>query len=372
MLSLEERARRYAAIRAEMETRGVDVLLVVGRDGSGERGNHRYLSGYGIVAAFPHYVVFPREEVEPVFFSGSSPAANIGVASGWVRDLRADRKPADELVDEVARHRRSGAIGVSSTIPVPIYRALAAAHGDDAIVDALDCLRGPRLHKSAEELACVRRSAEVADLAFGAVREAVRPGVTDFEVYGELRRVMHAAGCEYSMDIIDAGDGSAAGAPRGIKIGEDVLIQIELTPAWEGYYTQLRVPFSSRRDGWPEAWLPLLAAWERGYEAARARIEPGVSVHEVYAAAAAGVRSAGLEARRRAGHALGLEVDEFVSIDPDEQAVLEPGMVLVLHVPVLGGGLQLMVGGTFVVTEDGHEELNDLSTLSVRAEVRSG
>jgi Xaa-Pro aminopeptidase len=363
VLSLAERDRRYAAVRREMEERDVDVLLVVGRDGSGERGNHRYLSGYGIVAAFAHYVVFPREG-EPVFFSGSSPAANIGVASGWVRDLRADRKPLPEVVAEVGRLRGGGRIGVSSTIPVPLYRALAAAHGDETLVDALDCLKGPRLRKSPEELEAVRRSAAVADVGFAAVTEFLREGVTDFEAYGELRRVLHAAGCEYSMDIVDAGDGTAAGAPRGVVLGADQLVQIELTPAWEGYYTQLRVPFTSRADrAWPAAWRPLLDAWAVGYAAAREQIRPGVAAAEVYAAAKDGVESTGLEARRRAGHALGLEVDEFVSIDPDDETVLEPGMVIVVHVPVRGNDLQLMVGGTFVLTEDGHDELHDLSGL---------
>lgn len=366
-LSLAERERRYTLVREQMEEQGVDVLLVVGRDGSGERGNHRYLAGYGIVAAFAHYVVFPREPREPIFFSGSSPAANIGLASGWVQDLRTDRKPLDEIVAEVGRQLGDGTIGITSTIPIPIYRALLAEHGDERIVDALDCLRGPRLLKSDEELDCVRRCAALADDAFAAVRDVVRPGVSDFAVYGELRRLLHAGGCEYSMDIIDAGDGTAAGGPRGVTIGESSLVQIELTPAVEGYYTQLRVPFSSQGDRWPHDWEPLLAAWESGYDAAREAIRPGVTASELYAAAADGVTRTGLEARRRAGHALGLEVDEFVSIDPDDHTVLEPGMVLVVHVPVRGNDLQLMVGGTFVITEHGHEELNDLTVLTSRA-----
>lgn len=363
MLSLGERSRRYAAVRAEMAKRGVDVMVIVGRDGSGERGGHRYLSGYGIVAAFPHYVVFPAEDVEPVFFSGSSPAANIGVASGWVKDLRADRKPLREIAAEVGRYKGSGRIAVTNTIPLSLYRSLAETHGDEAIVDAVDCLRAPRLRKSAEELDCVRRSAEVADQTFASVRKVVRPGSTDFEVYAEVRRAIHSAGCEYSMDIIDVGDGTAAGAPRGIRVGDETVAQVELTPAWDGYYTQLRVPFSSQADGWPAAWHPLLAAWEEGYRTAVERIVPGATAREVHAASVEGVKRSGLEGRRRAGHGLGLEVDEFISISDEDETVLEPGMVIVVHVPVRTEERQLMVGGTFIVTEDRHEELNDLSTL---------
>jgi Xaa-Pro aminopeptidase len=363
MLSLSERNRRYAAVRREMAARDIDVLLIVGRDGSGARGAHRYLSGYGIVAAFSHYIVFPADDVEPVFFSGSSPAANIGVASGWVNDLRPSRKPLDEIAAEVARFKAGGKIGVSDTIPLSLHRALAAAHGDDSIVEALDCLRGPRIRKSPEELDRVRRSAEVADRTFESVREVVRPGVSDFEIYAEARRVIHSLGCEYSMDIIDVGDGTAAGAPQGAQVGADDIAQVELTPALDGYYTQLRVPFSSHESGWPDKWAPLLDAWEEGYRSASELIVPGSTALEIQAAALAGVERGGLTGRRRSGHGLGLEVDEFISISEDDETVLEPGMVLVLHVPVLTDELMLMTGGTFVVTETGHEELNDLSSL---------
>jgi Xaa-Pro aminopeptidase len=363
MLSLSERDRRYAAVRKEMAARDVDVLLIVGRDGSGARGAHRYLSGYGIVAAFSHYIVFPVEDVEPVFFSGSSPAANIGVASGWVNDLRPSRKPLDEIAAEVGRYKASGKIGVSDTLPLSLHRALAMAHGEDSIVEALDCLRGPRIRKSPEEIDCVRRSAKVADRTFELVQKVVRPGVSDFEIYAEARRVIHSCGCEYSMDIIDVGDGTAAGAPQGRRVASDGIAQLELTPALEGYYTQLRVPFSSRENGWPDQWARLLGAWEEGYRSAAELIVPGTPAREIQAAALAGVEHAGLTGRRRAGHGLGLEVDEFISISEDDDTVLESGMVVVLHVPVLTDDLMLMTGGTFIVTETGHDELNNLSSL---------
>ena len=231
------------------------------------------------------------------------------------------------------------------------------------IVDASDCLRGPRIRKSDEELDCVRRSAAIADLTFASVREVVRPGLSDFEIYAEVRRAIHTARGEYSMDIIDVGDGTAAGGPQGRLVAADGIAQVEMTPAWEGYYTQLRVPFSSDPGGWPHKWKPMLAAWEEGYRSAAEQLVPGSTAHEVQAAALAGVERAGLVGRHRSGHGLGLEVDEFISISDDDATVLEPGMVLVLHVPVRADELMLMTGGTFIITGDGHEELNDLSSL---------
>jgi len=66
-ISLVERERRYKLIRQEMAKQDLDVLVIIGRDGNMHRGEYRYFSGVGVMG-HPHYLVFPREEAEPVFF----------------------------------------------------------------------------------------------------------------------------------------------------------------------------------------------------------------------------------------------------------------------------------------------------------------
>jgi Xaa-Pro aminopeptidase len=356
-LSLEERARRYAAVRAEMAARDIDVLVVVGRDSSNERGNHRYLTGYGVAAAFAHYVVLARDaDVDPIVFSGSSPSALLGEARGWVTDLRKSRTPQEEIVAEVGRLRGGGRIGIVDSLPIPVYRALVARHGEDAIADATDCLRMPRLRKSAEEIALMRRSADLADVAYRHLRDVVAPGRTDWEVYAELKRVLHASGSEYSMDIIECGDG-AASVPVGHTIGDDDTVHVEITPSWDGYYTQLRVAFPVRDDAWTNGLARVHEGWKAAYGAAAEALAPGVTAAAVYERAAAALSEAGLAMGHRAGHGLGLDVDEFVSLSPGDDTVLEPGMTVVVHPRVTHEGRHLMMGGTFVVTDDGREAL---------------
>src|SRR3990170_5217757 len=111
-ISLRERKRRYELIRKQMDHQDLDVLVVIGRDGSNNRGNHRYLAGYGVVAAFHHYVVFPREEIEPVFFSGESLAIHTPNARGWVNDIRPQPRPQKLVVEEVRRFKQKGGVGL--------------------------------------------------------------------------------------------------------------------------------------------------------------------------------------------------------------------------------------------------------------------
>jgi Xaa-Pro aminopeptidase len=357
-LSLEERDRRYAAVRAEMEARDIGALVVLGLDCSNERGNHRYLTGYGVAAAYAHYVVLARDAaVDPIVFSGSSPSARVGVARGWVTDLRTDRLAREEVVAELGRLRGDGKIGIVDNLPVPVYRELVARHGEDAIVDATDCLRGPRLRKSEEEIALLRRSAELADLGYRRLREVVEPGRTDHQVYAELKQVLHAAGSEYSMDIIECGDGAAT-VPVGHVIGDHDTVHVEITPSWDGYYTQLRVAFPVRDDAWSNGLARVNEGWKAAYAAAAGALKPGVTAAEVYDQAASALSEAGLKMGHRAGHGLGLDVDEFVSLDPGDQTVLEAGMAVVIHPRVTDEGTHLMMGGTFIVTDDGPEALS--------------
>ena len=333
-----------------MADRGIGALLVVGRDGSNERGDHRYLTGYGVAAAYAHHVIVAADPtVEPIVFSGSSPSARVGVARGWVTDLRTSRLPQPEIVAELGRLRGDGRIGVTESVPIPVYRALAAAHGEAAIVDGTDCLRLPRLVKSAEELELIRRCAAIADDTYRHLLPRVTPGATDWELYAELKHVLTAAQCEYTMDIIECGDGAAT-VPVGHTIAEGDVVHVEITPSTEGYFTQLRVAMPVGEPSWSNGFQRLRSGWRDAYEAAREQLRPGVRACDVYAAAARALEAQGLAMGHRAGHGLGLDVDEFVSLDPGDETVLEPGMVIVIHPRVSEAGRHVMMGGTFAVT----------------------
>ncbi|MFC1820819.1 M24 family metallopeptidase [Thermodesulfobacteriota bacterium] len=299
--------------------------------------------------------------MEPVFFSGGSPSARTPNARGWVNDIRGERNPHKPLEEEVARFKTSGGIGLVQidTIPIPFYLDLVKKFGTEAIRDATDIFKNARLVKSKEEIECCRKSAKVANDVYLHLKNIVRAGLTDWEIYGDVRRLIHEGHCEYSMELINCGESDGSYAPIGSVLAEGGRIGIEITPAYEGYYSQLRVdvpvspPSASRRK--------LFEVWEKGYVAAIEALRPGSKACDVYHAVDNAIQSKGLTPGGRAGHSIGLDVDEFLSLDPQDETVIEPGMTIVIHPTVLGkDGERMMLGGTFMVTKNGQEALNDV------------
>jgi Xaa-Pro aminopeptidase len=366
-ISLRERARRYTLIREQMDQQGLDVLVIIGRDGSNNRGNHRYVAGYGVVAAFHHFVVFPRDEVEPVFFSGESLAILTPNARGWVNDIRPQLKPQKLVAEEVRRFKRSGKVGLveMDTVPIPIYLDLAKEYGPESVCDATAIFKKARLIKSAEEIECCRKSAKVADDIYLHLKSMIRPGLTDYEIYGQMSQRVHQGKCEYAMNVINCAETNSLYAPIGSTLGEKGRLSVEITPAYEGYFTQLRADMPV--TAYQESEQRLFEAWNEAYTRAIKELKPGARACDVYAAASNVAREKGFALSGRAGHAIGLDVDEFLSLDPKDETVIEPGMVIVLHIQLKDSeDHRLMNGGTFLVTEHGQEALSKVSFSSAR------
>ena len=358
-ISLAERERRYAFVRDRMRQQDLDVLVVIGRDGANNRGNHRYLSGYGVVAAFNHYIVFPREPVEPVFFSGQSLAILTDNARGWVRDVRPQLNPVKTVVDEVRRFKRGGGIGLVEigTVPIPIYLDLARDFGAATVRDAAGIFKEARLVKSAEELECCRKSAGLADTIYHELKRTIRPGWSDHQIFGLMSRLIHEGGCEYMSNVINCADSNALYAPIGSVLTVGGRLSVEITPACEGYFTQLRADIPVSVYGAPEQ--RLLQAWKKAHAAALEQLRPGIRACDVYRAAADVVDREGYAASGRAGHAIGLDVDEFLSLDPTDETALETGMIIVVHIQLRDNNdRRVMNGGTYLVTPQGPEPLN--------------
>jgi Xaa-Pro aminopeptidase len=366
-LSLDERSRRYAAMRKEMEARGLDALVVIGRDSTGGRGDFRYIASYAPVTPFPHFVVFSRVDQEPRYLSKLPSRSALAVGSGWVNDAQTFWLGLDEaIVEQVAKVLDGGRIGLGrmETIPIPLYQALVSRFGAESVVDAADLFEAVRVVKSEEEIALSRTAALASDAALALLRSEVRPDTTDFEIYSQARRVMHEHGAEYSMDII--GCNTASGwAPIGARPGDDGFVQAEWTPAVGGYYNQIRFDFAFGE-----------AARSRGrardvlrdaYDAAVGVARPGTTSEELYAASYEVIDAAGFTGGAgHFGHGLGLDVAEGVSIEPGDTLALAPGMVFVLHPKIIpaAGEPQLMLGGSFLVTADGVEALNEVDCFS--------
>jgi Xaa-Pro aminopeptidase len=127
-----------------------------------------------------------------------------------------------------------GTVGLEfwSHVPNPaVSKELVSAfyaQGIHEVVDVTRAVRAIRRAKSPQEIAYVEEAARICDIGHDAVREVLRPGVTELEVYGEATRAMAKAGGEVSgiVGAISSGPlfaGHALNSRRVIEEGDFVF-----------------------------------------------------------------------------------------------------------------------------------------------------
>lgn len=372
--SLNERDRRYRAVRANMEKSGLDALIVYGSTGVGGqwRGNFSYLTGYCLIFASAA-VYFPLEGGPVAFIPGENQLLDAR-RPGWIEDMRLTGNPIGELCAHVKSQKTAGGkIGVSSLAAVPadavdeIRAQLAGAEladGASAVFDAREV-------KSEEELEAARRGAWVGDMGWRRSLEILRPGLSELEWKAELERVMTAEGADGYFNMLGAGRPDAGHpdgeddvfrgfviSPTARKFEQGDLALLEITPRVEGYWNQVvrLVSFGEPPEYIRKAHEACLDA----KRAALAQIKPGETFTSV-AESISGVLEGHGYAMKGVGsaHTSGLDLSESI-MNLDNRRVVEPGLLLTVHpMTATGDWRQLFVGESYFLHPDRLEMLND-------------
>jgi Xaa-Pro aminopeptidase len=361
-ISQQEFQRRYKAIRALMEKDELDSLLIIGLGDDFNRGNIRYITGSGRGGC----CIFPMEG-SPIFFMGvqqlASPKLSATLAALELLDLQETAHPAEEAVHALSRLDKGNRIGIigMGCISVPMYLAVKEAFGE-RVLDRTAMLELLRVVKSAEEIEKTRQAAAIADTVFHRLREIVRPGLSEYEIYGEVKKITYEMGCEYSFDLID-GAGATMNMsfyPTTDRLETNGTLFMEITPAYEGYYAQL--PVTLPVVNYPSHVRQMVRAWSEADTAAFRLLRPGTKVSDVYHMLVDTVHARGFISPYRPGHAIGLDALDFWSITEDNQRILAAGMVLAVHPSVLQkfGGDGCGMGYTYLITDTGAEKLSKI------------
>lgn len=100
------------------------------------------------------------------------------------------------------------------------------------VTDGSDVLREARWLKSPQEIAYIEKAVEIADIGLEAAKNAIRPGVTELEVYGEIVWAMAKAGGENpSMTLpvlsgLKANTGHALASRKVMEADEQVNVDV--------------------------------------------------------------------------------------------------------------------------------------------------
>jgi Xaa-Pro aminopeptidase len=193
-LSLQERDRRYAAIREQLRARGVNCLIVTGSD-LFYLTNHLPGEQVGLLAidgdAPPTVQLNGRHLVD------ISPQVLLD-SQDWVTDVRSTGSPMVERIKEL--HLENGTIGLTRTragvggLGHGFYTELQSTFPNAKLVDVSDVLLNLRTIKSDAEIALIDRANHVFDAAVARVHEFARPGMRGALIVAEGNRAMVEAG----------------------------------------------------------------------------------------------------------------------------------------------------------------------------------
>lgn len=355
-LTPAERDRRIQLMRRNMRERALAALVVSGS--TSRKGHFQYLTNYNIPIDYC-YMLLPLDG-DPTLFVFTPNQARIAPKRSWVPDARYSpdygASIAARLKEIGAADKTVGVVGME-VMSAKTYQTILELLPSANLVDAGEIVVEARTLKSDEEIALIRESAVVADGACAAGRAAAEEGAHDYEVFAEMEYFLKRRGVIEAFNLATADTLPAFPyLPVGnvLKSGDAVLM--EITPRYQGYYAQLTTGATVGAPNREREKMVEVAkeALERGIEVLR----PGVLASDVDAAMRAVVEKAGYTMPQRAGHGVGLDVDERPALIPSNRTPLEPGMTVVVHpsvvIPERGG---VFLGGTFLITPKGHEKL---------------
>jgi Xaa-Pro aminopeptidase len=270
--------------------------------------------------------------------------------------------PVEALVaairDNGLEHGRLGIDEVSIT--AQCFDQLRDALPNVTFVRSASLLQRVRAVKTPEEIARLRRAAQIGEMSIEAAFAIAADGVTELDFMREFNRttVSHD-GLPVSV-CIGFGERSAMSnaqpSERALKNGDPIRFDVG------GRYRHYRSDIS--RCGFfgepGEQIRRYHNALHRGVLRAYDLIKPGVVVSDIFNAVMETVRKEGLPHYRRnhVGHGIGIDGYDYPNVAPSEDGALEEGMVLCIETPYYELGLAgLQVEDMLVVTAGGVESL---------------
>lgn len=375
----EEYRRRLNTIRAEMQRRGLDILIV------NDVANQHYITGYdGWSFYTPQVVIVPLDDVEPVWIGRAMDAAG-GLLTAWMRpdnivgfpeDLvqRPDRHPMDWIADWITRRGwAKGNIGIE--LEAYYYSAKAHAHlvaglPNARIQDADLLINWIRSVKSDAEIDYLRQASRLAEAAVTAAYDVIAPGVRECDAIAKIQAAQIAGSAAYAGDITALPPtilgGENASAPHIMwsdrRFGDNETIALELAGVTRRYAAGLARTMQLGKA--PQEVSDTGKAVLEGMEAVLETIRPGTLAEDVEAAWRGVISRYKLKKESRIGYSIGVAYppdwgEHTISLRPGDKTELRPGNVLHSILGMWMDGWGIEISETILVTANGNETLTN-------------
>ncbi|MFO1149917.1 MAG: Xaa-Pro peptidase family protein [Alsobacter sp.] len=246
----------------------------------------------------------------------------------------------------------------------------AALDGFCELVDASDLVTLQRVIKRPAEIPYVRKAAALADDALAAALPLIRPGAWEGDILAALQSVILRDDGDYAGNEFIIGSGPGQNLGRYVsgrrRLDADDTIAIEFAGVFRHYHAALMRTYRvGARD---ERLAELHRIGLDALAACSGAIRTGATFGDVFAAYVGTLAAAGLGGTANrlnaCGYSLGTTFSpnwmDWPMVYRDNPAVIQPGMVIFLHMVVTDGARNVAPGETFLSTESGAERLGGM------------
>lgn len=364
---MEEYERRLKELKERMVERRLDVVIISDPE------NLMYLTDYQTTGySYFQTLVVPIDSA-PFMITRQMEESNV-IERTWVEHTRPYSDTGDAvqmlysaLKDYGLEEKAIGYERNSYFFPAYQQDRFLTSFPNDNTFDCYGIVEEGRIIKSPAEIALMKRAAHAAQEGMKAGYQAVKPGVTENEIAGEICRAMFAAGGEYPavLPYVTSGPrsmiGHATWEGREVKEGEHVFL--EIGGCVRRYHAAMMrtVVLGDLSPAMSHAETVMCEALQE----VRSFIRPGVTVSDVDQVVRKIITSneVGATLITRAGYMIGIAFppswDEgyILSIKPGDPTILKEGMTFHLIPWMWGveGDKTCGISDTIVVTEDGCE-----------------
>jgi len=372
----EEFQSRIDRIRSRMESDCIDAVLVYGDEYRKE--NLRYVSNFWPI--FERGALLIGRQGEPVLLCAPEGEMVAREMSVWgdIRLLRdffcvtvpdaieyplANYSSFKKVAGELRAAGRLETLGIAGldAMPAGLLNVVTQAFGC-RVVDAGGILFDLRKNKTANEVACLKEAARIADAGFKALMEADLVGKTERYAAGIAEGVARREGAEAVIfTVFGSGERSASivGRPEEKIIENGDMIMCALAVQYAGYVATCEAPFAV--GNYSAETRRVIDVLIRASAAGLPHLKAGVPMKDFVRAVRDHFRAEGLAKYDVYPPLHGIGCAEAESPYPDEntEAVFTPGMTVNTDISLFGlpGGSNRIEEG-FVITKDGAETLS--------------
>lgn len=374
-----EITRRIDLVRDFLARKGLDSLVIFGWSAQNRtaQADVYYLSGY--LGMRDNYVVFPLVG-DPVFFAQSYNHVPNARDVSFLDDVRWGGVDNGQTIGDELLHRGATRVGVVGWMPYQQHESMRRTVGDQCeFTDVTAEFRHLRLKKSDEELEWLERGAAFTDAALAGLRDALTPGIREYELAEAIETSYLGDGGQTSFYYIASTPMSDPDrcvpaqilSNRVLEAGDVVTCEIAI--AYAGYAGQGLRTYTVSAEPAPQI-AELHSIAEQVYDDVAAAIRTGATVEDVWRASDV-IADGGFTIRDGLVHGYGIGLlppsirTRQTTHGVDDDWVFESGQTIVIQPNVISNDetVGVQVGELCVVTDNGARSLHKFPFELIRA-----